>query len=107
MNELCARARDLGCETVVVVDAIKEIVLSKADSCSAEWKALDVEMLRTRDASNVLEASKYGYALRMLSTISDVSQDSSNTIIFLPTEALSSELLAAGIAAKLPNKPKS
>ena len=62
---------------------------------------------KLRDASNVLEASRYGYALRMLSTISDVSQDSSNTVIFVPTEALSSELLAAGIAAKPLKKPKS
>lgn len=47
-------ARDLGCETVVVVDAIKEIVLSKADSCMAEWKALEIEMLRTRDVESIL-----------------------------------------------------
>jgi len=47
-------ARDLGCETVVVVDAIKEIDLLKADSCKVEWKALDVEMLRTRDVESIL-----------------------------------------------------
>ena len=56
------------------------------------------------EASTKLEESKYGYALRMLSTISDVSQDPSNTVIFVPAEALSPELLAAGIAAKPPNK---
>jgi nicotinamidase/pyrazinamidase len=47
-------ARDLGYETVVVVDAIKEINLSKADSCKAEWKTYGVEMLRTRDVENML-----------------------------------------------------
>ena len=56
------------------------------------------------EASSMLEGSRYGYALRMLSTISDVSQDSSNTVIFVPAEALSPELLAAGIAAKV--KPR-
>ena len=56
------------------------------------------------EASSMLEGSRYGYALRTLSTISDVSQDSSNTIIFVPTEALSPELLAAGVAAKV--KPR-
>jgi hypothetical protein len=57
-------------------------------------------------ASSKLEDSRYGYALRTLSTISDVSQDSSNTVIFVPTEALSPELLAAGIAAKPSNNQK-
>ena len=47
-------ARDLGYETVVVIDAIKEIDLSKADSCKAEWKTHGVEMLRTRDVENML-----------------------------------------------------
>ena len=59
------------------------------------------------EASSKLEESRYGYALRTLSTISDVSQDPSNTVIFVPTEALSSELLAAGIAAKAPSKKSS
>ncbi len=59
------------------------------------------------EASSKLEESRYGYALRTLSTISDVSQDPSNTVIFVPTEALSPELLAAGIAAKAPNKKSS
>jgi regulator of protease activity HflC (stomatin/prohibitin superfamily) len=59
------------------------------------------------EASMKLEDSRYGYALRTLSTISDVSQDPSNTVIFVPTEALSPELLAAGIAAKAPNKKSS
>ena len=52
------------------------------------------------EASLKLEGSRYGYALRMLSTISDVSQDPSNTVIFVPAEALSPKLLAAGVAAK-------
>ena len=50
-------ALDLGYETVVVVDAIKEIDLSKADSCKAEWKTYGVEMLRTRDVENMLRNS--------------------------------------------------
>ncbi|MCW4049096.1 MAG: isochorismatase family protein [Candidatus Bathyarchaeota archaeon] len=60
VTEICVNlavdffARDLGYETVVVVDAIKEIDLSKADSCKAEWKALGVEMLRTRDVESIL-----------------------------------------------------
>ena len=61
---------------------------------------------KLKEASSVLEASRFGYALRMLSTISDVSQDPSNTVIFVPAEALSPELLAAGIAAK-PHKKQS
>ena len=52
------------------------------------------------EASLKLEDSRYGYALRTLSTISDVSQNASNTVIFVPAEALSPELLAAGVAAK-------
>ncbi len=58
-----------------------------------------------REASDELAKSKYSYALRQLQTISDVSQDQSNTIIFAPTEALDSSLLAAGTSARVP-KPK-
>ena len=54
------------------------------------------------EASKKLEESIYGYKLRELQTISDVSQDRSNTIIFVPADSLSSPLLAAGIAAKVP-----
>ena len=60
VSEICVNsavdffARDLGYETVVVVDAIKEIDLSKADHCMAEWKSLDVKMLRTRDVERLL-----------------------------------------------------
>ncbi len=60
VTEICVNmavdffARDLGCETMVVVDAIKEIDLSKAVLCKTEWKALGVEMLRTRDVARLL-----------------------------------------------------
>jgi regulator of protease activity HflC (stomatin/prohibitin superfamily) len=53
-------------------------------------------------ASKKLEESIYGYKLRELQTISDVSQDRSNTIIFAPSDSLSSNLLSSGIAAKVP-----
>ena len=46
-------------------------------------------------ASKVLEKSKYGLELRKLATISDVSQDQSNTIIFaMPLETLDTKTLA-------------
>lgn len=60
VTEICVNlavdffACDLGCTTVVVVDAIKEIDLLKADSCMAEWKAVGVDMLRTRDVESLL-----------------------------------------------------
>ncbi|MBN2202716.1 MAG: SPFH domain-containing protein [Candidatus Aenigmarchaeota archaeon] len=53
-------------------------------------------------ASEELQKTKYGYALRQLQTISDVSQDQSNTIIFAPSEALNSPALATGVSAKVP-----
>jgi len=53
-------------------------------------------------ASKILERSVYGYKLRELQTISDVSQDRSNTIIFAPADSLSSAMLSAGVAAKVP-----
>jgi regulator of protease activity HflC (stomatin/prohibitin superfamily) len=53
-------------------------------------------------ASEILEKSIYGYKLRELQTISDVSQDRSNTIIFAPSEALNSSMLSTGVAAKVP-----
>lgn len=40
------------------------------------------------EASKILEQSRYGYKLRELETISDLSQDISNTIIFSPSESL-------------------
>ncbi len=59
VTEICVNlavdffARDLGYKAVVVVDAIKEIDSSKAESCKAEWEALGVEMLRTRDVEDI------------------------------------------------------
>jgi regulator of protease activity HflC (stomatin/prohibitin superfamily) len=53
-------------------------------------------------ASEILEKSIYGYKLRELQTISDVSQDRSNTIIFAPSDSLSSATLSTGVAAKVP-----
>jgi regulator of protease activity HflC (stomatin/prohibitin superfamily) len=58
-------------------------------------------------ASKKLEESLYGYKLRELQTISDVSQDRSNTIIFVPAESLNSSLLSAGIAARVPKDERS
>jgi regulator of protease activity HflC (stomatin/prohibitin superfamily) len=60
---------------------------------------------KLQEASKELEKSKYGYSLRQLQTISDVSQDQSNTIIFSPTEALNSPVLSTGVSAKVP-KPR-
>ena len=48
-------ARDLGYETVVVVDAVKEIDSSKAGLCKAGWEVLGVEMLKTMDVEGLLE----------------------------------------------------
>jgi len=57
-------------------------------------------------ASEILERSVYGYKLRELQTISDVSQDRSNTIIFAPSESLNSPMLSAGVAARVPVDPR-
>lgn len=57
---------------------------------------------KLKQASKELEKSQYGFALRQLNTISDVSQDQSNTIIFAPTEALNSPILATGTSARVP-----
>lgn len=46
------------------------------------------------EASKILEQSKYGYKLRELETISDLSQDISNTIIFSPSESLDTSELS-------------
>lgn len=56
-------------------------------------------------ASDVLAQSQYGFALRQLATLSDVSQDESNTVVFFPTQGLDTSLIAAGLAARVP-KPK-
>ena len=56
-------------------------------------------------ASDILAKSEYGFALRQLATLSDVSQDESNTVVFFPTTGLDSGVLASGLAARIP-KPK-
>jgi regulator of protease activity HflC (stomatin/prohibitin superfamily) len=61
---------------------------------------------KLREASMILEKTKYAYALRQLQTISDVSQDQSNTIIFAPSDSLNAPILTSGISAKVP-KPTS
>lgn len=55
-------------------------------------------------ASQTLENTKYAFGLRQLQTISDVSHDQSNTIIFYPTEGFNPDLFA-GMGAKVP-KPE-
>ncbi|UCD72667.1 MAG: SPFH domain-containing protein [Candidatus Bathyarchaeota archaeon] len=52
-------------------------------------------------ASAHLEKSKYGFALRQLQTISDISHDQSNTIILFPTEGFNPSLLGT-LGAKVP-----
>jgi len=61
--------------------------------------------INLRKASEELVRSKHGYSLRVLQTLSDVSQDQSNTVVFFPTEALDSSMVGAGLAARIP-KPK-
>jgi len=51
-----------------------------------------------KEASKILEKSRYGYQLRELETISDISQDRSNTIIFAPSESLET--------SNLPSEPE-
>ena len=46
--------------------------------------------------------SKYGFALRQLATLSDVSQDQSNTVVFYPLEDLNQGIIAGGLAAIVP-----
>ncbi len=55
-------------------------------------------------ASKALEKSKYGFSLRQLQTISDISHDQSNTIILYPTEGFNPTLLGT-VGAKVP-KPR-
>jgi nicotinamidase/pyrazinamidase len=56
VTEICVNlavnflAGDLRYNTAVVIDAVKELNESIADSCFADWKTLGVEILRTRDA---------------------------------------------------------
>ena len=52
-------------------------------------------------ASKTIENTKYAFGLRQLQTISDVSHDQSNTIIFYPTEGFNPNLFA-GVGARVP-----
>jgi regulator of protease activity HflC (stomatin/prohibitin superfamily) len=58
-----------------------------------------------KKASDILSESQYGFALRQLATLSDVSQDQSNTVVFYPLEGLDQGIIAGGLAARVP-KPK-
>jgi nicotinamidase-related amidase len=42
-------SRDLGYRCVVAVDSIKEINVAEARRCLANWKELDVGLVRTAD----------------------------------------------------------
>ncbi len=100
-------------QDIILPDNMKRVMARQAEA-ERERRAVVITAegelqasAKLMEASLKLEESRYGYALRMLSTISDVSQDPSNTVIFVPAEALSPELLAAGIAAKAPSKKPS
>ena len=97
-------------QDIILPDNMKRVMARQAEA-ERERRAVVIKAegelqasAKLMEASSKLEESRYGYALRTLSTISDVSQDASNTVIFVPTEALSPELLAAGVAAKAPRK---
>jgi regulator of protease activity HflC (stomatin/prohibitin superfamily) len=100
-------------QDIILPDNMKRVMARQAEA-ERERRAVVIKAegelqasVKLTEASLKLEESRYGYALRMLSTISDVSQDTSNTVIFVPAEALSPELLAAGIAAKPASKKPS
>jgi len=59
-----------------------------------------------KKASDVLSQSEYGFKLRQLSTISDISQDQSNTVVFYPAEGLDTGIMAAGLSARVPKAQK-
>ena len=71
------------------------LIKSKAEMSAAQ---------NYQKASKTLEKSKYGFALRQLQTVSDISHDQSNTIILYPTEGFNPALLGT-LSAKVP-KPK-
>lgn len=58
--------------------------------------------LNLKKASDILMDSKYGFALRQLATLSGVSQDQSNTVVFYPLEDLNQGIIAGGLAAMVP-----
>ena len=100
-------------QDIILPDNMKRVMARQAEA-ERERRAVIIKAegelqaaAKLKEASSTLEDSRYGYALRTLSTISDVSQDPSNTVIFVPTEALSPELLAAGVAAKVNGKKSS
>jgi regulator of protease activity HflC (stomatin/prohibitin superfamily) len=100
-------------QDIILPDNMKRVMARQAEA-ERERRAVVIKAegelqasVKLTEASLKLEESRYGYALRMLSTISDVSQDTSNTVIFVPAEALSPELLAAGMAAKPASKKSS
>jgi regulator of protease activity HflC (stomatin/prohibitin superfamily) len=100
-------------QDIILPDNMKRVMARQAEA-ERERRAVVIKAegelqasSKVMEASIKLEDSRYGYALRMLSTISDVSQDPSNTVIFVPAEALSPQLLAAGIAAKADSKKQS
>jgi regulator of protease activity HflC (stomatin/prohibitin superfamily) len=100
-------------QDIILPDNMKRVMARQAEA-ERERRAVVIKAegelqasVKLTEASLKLEESRYGYALRMLSTISDVSQDTSNTVIFVPAEALSPELLAAGMAAKPASKKPS
>jgi regulator of protease activity HflC (stomatin/prohibitin superfamily) len=100
-------------QDIILPDNMKRVMARQAEA-ERERRAVIIKAegelqasAKLMEASTKLEESRYGYALRTLSTISDVSQDPSNTVIFVPAEALSPELLAAGIAAKASGKKPS
>ncbi|MFC1803741.1 cysteine hydrolase family protein [Thermoproteota archaeon] len=61
VSEICVNlavdffTRELGYETVVVVDAIKELDMSETLSCRSGWETLGVKMLNTRDIIDLLD----------------------------------------------------
>jgi len=100
-------------QDIILPDNMKRVMARQAEA-ERERRAVVIKAegelqasVKLMEASSPLEESRYGYALRMLSTISDVSQDPSTTVIFVPAEALRPELLAAGIAAKPASKKSS
>ncbi len=115
-NDLDAAVSDWGVDVmrlelqdISLPDNMKRIMARQAEAerekrgviIASEGELLAAENLAK--ASDVLSKSEYGFALRQLSTLSDVSQDQSNTVVFYPTSALNpEEMLGAGLAARIP-----
>jgi len=95
-------------QNIVLPENMKRIMARQAEA-EREKRAViikaegELEAARNlKKASNILAKSRFGLQLRQLATIADVSQDQSNTIIFVPTEALNSPILSTGVSAKVP-----